>query len=163
MNFGPGTYRSLMIAAAWIFGVFLVVAFVWRRADADQDTLGIVAGVAAYLFLAVAAVILVRGWRRRGADALGAAARYVDGHPEILRAVGRPMAIGEPEGEVPGGEGAAQANLVVPVQGPAEEGAVELVMARISRDWEVLSATLVIDGDRVRLSEGRAGSPVDDD
>ena len=38
-----------------------------------------------------------------------------------------------------------------------------LVMARISRDWEVLSATLVVDGDRVRLAEGLAEAAGDDD
>ena len=163
MTFGPGTYRHLMFAAAWIFGVFLIVAFVFRRTDSSQETLGVIAGVAAYAFLVAAAVILVRGWRRRGTDAAAAATRYVDGHPVVSRAVGRPMEVGEVVGEVPGGEGAAQANLVIPVAGPADEGEVELVMARIAREWEVLTATLVVDGDRVRLSEGRAETPVDDD
>lgn len=163
MRFGPGTYRQLMIAAAWIFGVFLVVAFTFRRIDGSQATLGVIAGVAAYLFLVAAAIILVRGWRRRGTDAAAAALKYVGGHPGVSRAVGRPMEVGDVVGEVPAGEGAAQANLVVPVAGPADEGAVELVMARIAREWEVLSATLVVDGDRLRLSGGRAETPVDDD
>lgn len=163
MTFGPGTYRQLMISAAWIFGVFLVVAFTFRRVDGSQATLGVIAGIAAYLFLVAAAIILVRGWRRRGTDAVTAALSYVDGHPVVGRALGRPTAVGDVVGEVPGGEGAAQANLVVPVAGPADEGEVELVMARIGREWEVLSATLVVDGDRVRLSGGRAETAVDDD
>jgi Cytochrome oxidase complex assembly protein 1 len=81
----------------------------------------------------------------------------------VASAVGRPVAAGEPEGEGPAGGGAAQANLRVPVSGPADEGRVDLVMARVAREWEVLSATLVVDGDRVRLAEGFAESSVDDD
>jgi hypothetical protein len=71
--------------------------------------------------------------------------------------------VGAPEGEGPTGSGAAQANLVVPVSGPGDSGQVDLVMARIARDWEVLSATLVVDGDRVRLAEGLADATGDDD
>lgn len=161
--FGPGTQRTLMLTAAWIFGVFLIVAAVFRAKDGSQHTLSIVAGVFAYLFLAAAAVILFRGWRRRGQDASGAAVRFVEGHPAVLTAVGMPVEVGSPEGEVPTGTGAAQANLVVPVSGPADSGHVNLVMARIARDWEVLSATLVVDGDQVRLAEGLSDTVGDDD
>jgi hypothetical protein len=157
-RFRPGTQRLLLLTAAWFFAVFLVVAFVWRRVDASQETLSIVAGVTAYLFLVAAAVILFRGWRRGSAGAVGAARRFVEGHPAVASAVGRPVAAGEPAGG-----GAAQANLRVPVSGPADEGRVDLVMARVAREWEVLSATLVVDGDRVRLAEGFAESSVDDD
>jgi hypothetical protein len=162
-RFRPGTQRLLLLTAAWFFAVFLVVAFVWRRVDASQETLSIVAGITAYLFLLAAAVILFRGWRRGSAGAVGAARRFVEGHPAVASAVGRPVAAGEPEGEAPAGGGAAQANLRVPVSGPADEGRVDLVMARVAREWEVLSATLVVDGDRVRLAEGFAESSVDDD
>lgn len=162
MSFGPGTYRALMIAAGWMFAIFLVVAFVFRRTDASQETLSVIAGVTAWVFLVVAAVILVRGWRRRGGDALGAASRYVSGHPAVARTVGRPVQVGVPEGEVPRGEGAAQANLVVPVSGPADEGEVDLVMARLAREWEVLSATLVVHGDRVPLAGGAGEVSADD-
>lgn len=160
---GPGTQRTLLLAAAWIFGVFLVVAAVFRGADGSQRTLSVVAGVFAYAFIAVAAVILFRGWRRRGMDAGRAATRYVAEHPAVPAAVGRPVEVGVPEGEVPTGTGAAQANLVVPVSGPADSGQVDLVMARIARDWEVLSATLVVDGDRMSLAEGLSDGPGDDD
>lgn len=163
MRFGPGTQRTLMLSAAWIFGAFLIVAAVFRSVDGSQRTLGVVAGVFAYAFLAVAAVVLVRGWRRRGQDAGRAATRFVAGHPAVLSAVGQPVDVGLPEGEIPTGTGAAQANLVVPVSGPADSGQVDLVMARIARDWEVLSATLVVDGDRVRLAEGLAETSADDD
>lgn len=163
MSFGPGTQRTLMLAAAWMFGLFFVVAAVFRGLDASQDTLAVVAGVFAYAFIAMAAFILLRGWRRRGRDAAGAASRFVEGHPAVLAAVGSPAEVGSPEGEIPAGTGAAQANLVVPVSGPADSGHVDLVMARIGRDWEVLSATLVVDGDRVRLAEGLTETPAEDD
>ena len=52
---------------------------------------------------------------------------------------------------------------MVPVSGPVDEGQVDLVMARMSRSWEVLSATLVVDGDRVSLAEGLADTASDDD
>jgi len=163
VSFGPGTQRSLLLAAAWMFGAFFVVAAVFRGLDASQDTLAVVAGVFAYGFIAVAAFILVRGWRRRGSDAAGAASRFVEGHPGVEGAVGAPVEVGGPEGDVPAGTGAAQANLVVPVSGPAGSGHVDLVMARIARDWEVLSATLVVDGDRVKLAEGLNEAAAEDD
>ena len=161
--FAAGTQRILMLTAAWLFGAFLVVAAVFRGTGSSQETLGVVAGVFAYVFLAAAAVILFRGWRRRGQDAARAAIRFVEGHPAVVSAVGSPVEVGDPEGEVPTGSGAAQANLVVPVSGPGDSGQVDLVMARIARDWEVLSATLVVDGDRVRLAEGLADATGDDD
>jgi hypothetical protein len=151
----PGTQRLLMITAAWIFGVFLVVAFTFRRLDASQETLGVIAGVAAYVFLAAAVFILWRGWRRGSRDAGATARRFAEGHPAVVEALGEPVETDPPEGEVPSGSGAAQANLGVPVRGPDGDGRVDLVMARISRNWEVLSATLVVDGDRVRLADGR--------
>lgn len=159
----PGTQRRLMLTAAWLFGIFLVIAFVFRRLDASQETLGVIAGIAAYVFLAAAAFILWRGWRKGSQDAAAAAKRFVAGHPGVAAAVGEPVEVGEPEGEVPSGSGAAQANLVVPVYGPQDEGRVDLVMARIARHWEVLSATLVVDGDRVRLAEGLSEASADDD
>jgi len=159
----PGTQRRLMLTAAWLFGIFLVVAFVFRRLDASQETLGVIAGIAAYLFLAAAVFILWRGWRKGGHDAGATARRFVAGHPGVAAAVGEPVEVGDPEGEVPSGSGAAQANLVVPVSGPQDEGRVDLVMARIARHWEVLSATLLVDGDRVRLAEGLSETSDDDE
>lgn len=160
----PGTQRRLMLIAAWIFGVFLIVAFAFRRLDESQETLGVIAGIAAYVFLAAAVFILWRGWRTGSQDAGATARRFVADHPAVAAAVGEPVEVGAPEGEVPTGSGAAQANLAVPVSGPEDEGRVDLVMARISRHWEVLSATLLVDGDRVRLAEGLGeASAADDD
>ncbi len=163
VNLAAGTYRALMITAAWLFGIFLVVAFVFRRVDASQETLSVIAGVTAWVFLVAAAVILFRGWRNRGDDAVGAASRYVNGHPVVARAVGRPMQVGTPEDGGPMAAGAAQLNLVVPVSGPADDGHVDLVMARLAREWEVLSATLVVDGDRVPLAGGIGEVAADDE
>jgi hypothetical protein len=158
----PGTQRLLMITAAWIFGVFLVIAFTFRRLDASQETLGVIAGISAYVFLAAAVLILWRGWLRGSRDAGATARRYAQGHPAVVDALGEPVEADPPEGEIPSGSGAAQANLTVPVRGPEGEGRVDLVMARIARHWEVLSATLVVDGGQVRLAEGLADGREDD-
>lgn len=150
-----GAQRTLMLVAAVLFGIFLVVAFVFRRLDASQETLSIVAGAFAYVFLVAAGVVLVRAWRRGGRGPLAAATRFVSRHPAVADAVGAPVRVGELEGEVPpGGPTAAQANLAVPVSGPEGEARVDLVMARVAREWEVLSGTLVAGGKRVSLAEG---------
>jgi hypothetical protein len=159
MRIARGSQRTVLLVGAFMFGTFAVVAFVFRRLDISQDTLSIVGGVFAYFFLVVVAVVAIRGWRRRLRDPDRAAARYVARHPAVVAAVGRPVDVGRAQGLMPSGGGAAQANLVVPVSGPEGEGWVDLVMARLGRDWEVLSATLVTDGDRVRLAEG----PADED
>lgn len=161
-GFAPGTQRTLLITAAWIFGLFLVVAFTFRRVGGSQDALGVVAGVGAYVFLAAAALILWRGWRRGTRDAGATAQRFAIGHPAVVEALGEPVEVGDPEGEIPRGSGAAQANLAIPVRGTEESGTVDLVMARIGRHWEVLSATLEVDGDRVPLADGGPGGSRDE-
>ncbi len=125
-----------------------------RRLEVSQQTLSIVGGVAAYLFLAAVAVILVRAWRVKGTDAAGEAVEFVRRHPMVAATVGTPPHVGEPEGEVPRGSGPAQANLDVVVSGPDGLARADLVMARMGRRWEVLSATLVSEGERVSLREG---------
>jgi hypothetical protein len=157
------TQRAILLTGAVMFGLFFLVAFGFRRAGVSQETLSIVGGVLAYLFLAAAAAIVVVGWRRRRGDAAAAAERFVGRHPAVVESLGRPLDVGRPAGEVPSGRGAAQANLMVPVSGPAGTGNVDLVMARISRHWEVLSATLVVDGERVRLAEGPSEALSGDD
>ena len=96
--FAPGTQRRLMLTAAWLFGIFLVVAFVFRRLDISEETDAIVAGVTAYVFLLAAAVILYRGWRQRDRDAAMAATMFVERHPSVPQAVGRPVDGGPPRG-----------------------------------------------------------------
>jgi Cytochrome oxidase complex assembly protein 1 len=159
----PRAQRAILLTGAVLFGAFFLVAFVFRRTGVSQETLSIVGGVLAYAFLTAVVVIIVLARRRGGGDAAGAAGRFVARHPGVVESLGRPLDVGRPEGEVPSGRGAAQANLMVPVSGPGGTGRVDLVMARIARHWEVLSATLVVDGDRVRLAEGLAEGARDDD
>jgi hypothetical protein len=151
LSFGPGTQRTLLLTAATLFGVFFVIAFVFRRLDVSQDTLSIVGGVFAYVFIVAAAVILIRGWRRRGMDVQRPIAGFLAEHPVVKDAVGHPVSVGTPAGQVPTGTGPGQANLSVPVSGPAGRAQVDLVMARLSRRWEVLSAAMVRDGEREPL------------
>jgi Cytochrome oxidase complex assembly protein 1 len=157
------TQRRILLTGAILFGVFFVIAFGFRRAGVSQEALSIVGGVLAYLFLAAVVTILVLSRRRRGGDAAAAAERFVGRHPAVVESLGRPLEVGRPEGEVPAGRGAAQANLMVPVNGPGGTGTVDLVMARMARHWEVLSATLLVDGDRVRLAEGPREAISEDD
>lgn len=159
----PRTQRRILLSAAVLFGVFFLVAFTFRRAGVSQEALSIVGGVLAYGFLVAIVAILVLERRRGGGDAARAAERFVGRHPAVVESIGRPLEVGRPEGEVPAGRGAAQANLMVPVSGPSGAGTVDLVMARIARHWEVLSATLLVDGDRVRLAEGPQEALADDD
>ena len=104
--FAPGTQRRLMLTAAWLFGIFLVVAFVFRRLDISEETDAIVAGVTAYVFLLAAAVILYRGWRQRDRDA-GDGRDAVRGAPPLRAPGGRPAGErGPPRGRDPDGQGA---------------------------------------------------------
>ena len=155
--------RTLMLAAGVLLGSFAVVAFVFRRQHISDSTLSIVGGVMAYAFLALVVVLVWRSWRRRRQEPGAAAVRYLSRHPAVAEVVGSPVQVGPPEGApaLAGGT-AAQANLVVPVSGPEGDARVDLVMARIAREWEVLSGTLVAGGERVPLAAGPPEGSVDD-
>lgn len=146
--------RAILLTAAVIFGAFGITAFVFRRMDVSQETLSIVGGVAAYVFLAAVVVIMLRAWRVRGTDPAEEAVAFVRRHPLVIAAVGVPPSVGEPVGEIPADARASQANLDVVVSGPDGLARVDLVMARIGRRWEVVSATLVSEGESVSLREG---------
>jgi Cytochrome oxidase complex assembly protein 1 len=158
-----GSQRTLMLVAGILFGSFAVVAFVFRRQHVSDSTLSIVGGVMAYAFLALVVVVVWRGWWRARHQPGAAAARYVSRHPAVAEVVGTPVHVGPPEGDGPVGKGtAAQINLAVPVSGPEGEARVDLVMARIAREWEVLSGTLVAGGERVPLAAGPPEGAADD-
>lgn len=155
--------RTLMLVAGVLFGSFAVVAFVFRRQHISDGRLSIVGGVMAYAFLALIVVVVWRSWRRARHQPGAAAKRYVSRHPAVAEVVGTPVHVGPPEGDVPlAGATAAQANLMVPVSGPEGDARVNLVMARIAREWEVLSGTLVAGGERVPLAAGPPEGSVDD-
>lgn len=145
------TERRILLTAALVFGAFFVVAFTFRRLDVAQSTLSVVGGVLAYGFLAAAVLLAVRGWRARGQDVEAPIGAFLRAHPAVVRAVGRPVTVGAPEGQVPVGGGAGQANLSVRVSGPGGGARVDLAMARLGRRWEVLSGQLTSDGTRVPL------------
>lgn len=146
--------RQIMLTAAVIFGAFGILALVFNRTGVSTQTLSLVGGGAAYLFLAAVVVILLRAWTVKGRDPVEEALAFVRRHPRVGEAVGYPAHVGQPEGEIPGGSGDAQANLDVVVSGPEGLARVDLVMVRMGRRWEVLSATLTSEGERVSLREG---------
>lgn len=157
MRFAPGTERRLMLTGGIMFGTFLVIAFTFRRLDVSQETLSVVGGSFAYAFLAAAAVILWQGWRRRGLLVEPAITRFLASQPAVAQAVGTPITLEVPPEAQRQARGHAQANLSVNVSGPEGAAVADLVMARLGREWEVLSGALVRDGHRVRLQAGAPG------
>lgn len=155
--FAPGTERRLLLAGGVMFGAFLVVAFTFRRLDVSQETLSLVGGAFAYGFLLTAAVILVIGWRRRGVSMPAAIARFLEGHPAVVRAVGSPITVEAPPAQGGPARGHAQANVRVTVTGPQGSAVADLVMARLDREWEVLSGALEGEGRRVPLGGAARG------
>jgi len=146
--------RLLTLAGAVMFGVFFVVAFIFRRTGVDESALSIVAGVLAYSFIAFAALVVWRAWRGRPGPAERAVSRYLSTHPAVVAWLGTPIAMQMPD--VPEGRGGpGQANLTVPVTGPLGEASADIVLARLNREWEVLHAVLVMDGERVPLTPVR--------
>ena len=75
-------------------------------------------------------------------------------HPAVAARSASRSRSGSPRGTSPPGAAPAQANLDGPGVRAGRNARVDLVMARLGRRWEVLSATLLVDGDRVRLAEG---------
>lgn len=151
MRFAPGTQRRLLLIGGFAFGAFAILAFVVRRMGGSQETLSIVGGAVAYGFLIAAVVVLIRGWRNRGAgdrDAIGA---WLRDHPVVVGALGGPVVVGRPGGDGLG-PGHGQANVVVPLSGPTGRGVAELSLARLGREWEILGGTLEVRGERMPLA-----------
>jgi len=148
---GMPTGRLLTLTGALLFGVFFVVAFVFRRTGVSQETLSIVAGVMAYGFIAFAAAIAWRAWRRRPGPAERAVSRYLSTHPAVVAWLGTPLTLEMPAVPDPDGR-PGQANLTVAVAGPLGDASADIVLARLNREWEVLHAVLVLDGERVPLT-----------
>lgn len=148
----PG--RLLTLVGGLMFGVFFVVAWVFRHSGVSEDLLSLVAGVLAYGFLVFAAVVGWRVWRRRPGRAERAVSTYLSTHPAVVAWLGTPLRLEMPE--VPEAlAGPGQANLTVPVHGPLGDASADIVLARLNRDWEVLRAVLVMDGERVPLTPVR--------
>jgi len=152
----PFPQRHLLLGAAVVFGAFGAIALVARFNGMSDSTLSVVAGICAYAFLAYALGLVVWWWRRRSRGIAGLVEDFVRHQPAVLAAVGSPVSVGPPGGDIPAGRGPAQANIDVVVSGPDGLARVDLVMARIGSRWEVLSATLVSDGARVPLRGGPA-------
>jgi hypothetical protein len=149
-------WKVLLLTAAVMFAGFEIVAFTFRRTDVAEDRLSLIGGVMAYVFLAFAAVVVGHALlSRRRIQAERLITGYLQSHPVVLDALGRPVRA-EPPTEALGAK-AGQANLDVPVTGPLGAGTAHLVLARLGGAWEVLSAHLVVDGERLALSE--AGEP----
>lgn len=159
MTFAPGTQKRLLIIGALAFGTFAIATFGVQRFGESQETLSIVGGIIGYGFLVLAAIVLVRGWRNRSAGDRSAIASFLAEHPAVVDAVGSPVTLGRPGGDVLG-RSDGQATIVVPLSGPAGSGLAELVMARLGKEWEILGGTLEAHGEEVPLTSGvRSDAP----
>lgn len=148
------TGRIITLVGAAMFGVFFIIAFVVRRTSIDDDHVNLVAGLLAYGFLAFVVILLLRGRRRRPGAVQRAATRYLSGHPAVVSWLGTPVSVTLPGGE-DGGGSPGQMSVTVEVAGPLGSASADLVLARLGREWEVLQAVLVLDGERVRLTPSR--------
>jgi len=147
----PG--RLVVLTGAVVFAAFLLVAVVLGQAGVGQQRLSLIGGLLAYGYIAFAAAVAVRAWRARPSRAQRAVHRYLSEHPAVVTWFGTPLRLDMPNQPDPGGPG--QANVTVGVAGPLGEASAEVVLARLNRDWEVLRAVLVMDGERVPLAPVR--------
>jgi hypothetical protein len=148
----PG--RAVVLAAAAMFAVYFVVAFTFRRLGVGIDALSVVAGVFAYAYLGLAALIGIRAWRTRPTGGARAVRRYLSAQPAVEDWVGAPVEVEVPPLTDDARHG-GQANVTATVRGPRGTATADLVLARLGREWEVLQAELVRDGERVRLTTAR--------
>jgi Cytochrome oxidase complex assembly protein 1 len=147
----PG--RTITLTGAWVFGIYFVIAFTFRRFGVSQDTLTIVAGVLAYAFLAFVLVVGLIAWRRRPGGVEQAVSGYLEGHPTVTGLLGEPIEVAVPTSvaqakAVDGG----QVNVSAVVSGPRGNADADLVLARLGRRWEVLDGSVEHDGERHALS-----------
>jgi len=151
-------YRPVLIGGAVTLGAFAIVALVIRRSGGSDETLSVAGGAMAYGFLAFALVVAARAWRRRSRGARDAIERLLADHPRVIEEVGEPVGVKVPAEVVRGLRRPGQANVSAELSGPRGQARAELVMARLGRDWEVLTAALEVDGRRVALV-GAPGEP----
>ncbi len=151
-------YRPVLIGGAVTLGAFAIVALVIRRSGGSDETLSIAGGVLAYSFLAFALVVGARALRRRNRGARDAIERFLADHPRVIEEVGEPVRVEVPSAVARGLRRPGQANVGAELSGPRGNARAELVMARLGRDWEVLTAALEVDGRRVALA-GAPGEP----
>lgn len=145
--------RALTMGAAVMFGVFFIAAAI-ATGYAGRDGASVVAGVLAYSYLLYAAVLVGHHLLKRPKGAERAVHAYLRHHPAMGAWIGEPVKVVVPS--PPGAEGPGTAGVTAEVSGPVGSGTVELNLARLGREWEVLDAVLVTDGERVPLpSPGR--------
>ena len=59
-----GLLKPILVLGGIYFAAFAIVGVTFRRFDVSDDTLSIVGGVMAYVFLMTIAVVAVVRWRR---------------------------------------------------------------------------------------------------
>ncbi|MGI9538827.1 MAG: cytochrome c oxidase assembly factor Coa1 family protein [Miltoncostaeaceae bacterium] len=147
--------RRIALGGAVLFGLFAIAWIVVNRSGGSRDDLNLVAGVLVYAFLAFVAVVTFLAWRGRGDSPRGGVEGYLQHHPRVIESVGEPVEVRMPPGAT--GRGHGQANVVAEVAGPRGEARAELALARLGREWEVLSGTLLAEGRRVELESSGSG------
>jgi hypothetical protein len=147
----PG--RAITLVGAFVFGIYFVIAFVFRRLGVSQDALTIVAASMAYAFLAFALVVGVLAWRCRPGGIERAVSEYLSRHRTILDLLGEPLVVAVPTAMAAAEQSeGTQVNVAAVVSGPRGAADADLVLARLGRHWEVLDAAIEHQGERHVLS-----------
>ena len=145
--------RALTMGAAVMFGVFFIAAAI-ATGYAGRDGASVVAGVLAYAYLLYAAILVGNHLLKRPKGAERAVRVYLERHPAMGAWIGEPVKVALPS--LPAVDGPGTVPVTAEVSGPLGSGTVEMNLARLGREWEVLDAVLVTDGERVPLpSPGR--------
>ncbi len=147
--------RRVALGGAVLVGIAAIAWVVVRQTGGSRDDEYLVFGVLAYAFIGYAAIVTFQAWRRRGDATGGGVEGYLARHPQVVEAVGEPVEVGMPPGST--GRGHGQANVVAEVAGPRGEARVELALARLGREWEVLNGALLVEGRRVPLEADSSG------
>jgi hypothetical protein len=151
LNLPP--WQSVGIAAAIVFGAYLVVAITVQARGGSQNSLAGFAGAAAWVVLAVALVAYLNAWRRRPNAAERLVVRFVSENRVVADWLGQPVKVELPERIGKGASNdAIQMPVIARVTGPLGSGDAHLTLARVSGAWEVLHAELDRSGKVVSLS-----------
>ncbi len=149
-------WQAAALAGAVIFAIYAVITLALQGRAHSQALLSNVAGIAAYLFLAIAIALYFNAWRRRPGPAERLVSRYLAESTVVADRMGQPVKVTIAQRIADGKSAdAVQTPVTANLEGPLGRGEAHLTLARVSGAWEVLQAELIRDGDVVTLPAGK--------